>query len=110
MRAAAVVHGLDANVHASETPDERQWHSEVLGIPVLGPEERIRELAAGVRHCFIGVGSVPATKLIGGDAPFTMAQLGVISFAFAMGSSGTTGCQSPLMTSSSTSTCGALPK
>jgi glycerol uptake facilitator protein len=32
---------------------------------------------------FIGVGSVPATKLVGGSAPFTMAELGVISFAFA---------------------------
>jgi len=33
---------------------------------------------------FIGVGSVPATKIVGGTAPFTMAELGVISFAFAM--------------------------
>ena len=33
---------------------------------------------------FIGVGSVPATLLVNGDAPFTMADLGVISFAFAL--------------------------
>ncbi|WP_433256484.1 MIP/aquaporin family protein [Streptosporangium sp. CA-135522] len=32
---------------------------------------------------FIGVGSVPATLMVGGDAPFTMAQLGMISLAFA---------------------------
>ncbi|MDQ1730113.1 MAG: glycerol uptake facilitator protein [Pseudonocardiales bacterium] len=33
---------------------------------------------------FIGVGSVPATLMINGDAPFTMADLGMISFAFAL--------------------------
>src|SRR6476660_10523838 len=33
---------------------------------------------------FIGVGSVPATLMINGNAPFTMADLGMISFAFAM--------------------------
>src|SRR4051812_48490401 len=32
---------------------------------------------------FIGVGSVPATLIINGNAPFTMADLGMISFAFA---------------------------
>jgi len=32
---------------------------------------------------FIGVGSVPATLLVNGDAPFTMADLGMISLAFA---------------------------
>ena len=32
---------------------------------------------------FIGVGSVPATLLVNGNSPFTMADLGVISFAFA---------------------------
>ena len=31
---------------------------------------------------FIGVGSVPATLMVNGDAPFTMADLGVISLAF----------------------------
>jgi glycerol uptake facilitator protein len=33
---------------------------------------------------FVGVGSVPATLIVAGGAPFTMAQLGMISFAFAM--------------------------
>jgi glycerol uptake facilitator protein len=32
---------------------------------------------------FIGVGSVPATLIVGGEAPFTMAQLGMVSLAFA---------------------------
>jgi glycerol uptake facilitator protein len=31
---------------------------------------------------FVGVGSVPATLLVNGDAPFTMADLGMISLAF----------------------------
>jgi len=31
---------------------------------------------------FIGVGSVPATIIVNGDAPFTMADLGMISLAF----------------------------
>src|SRR3954454_16513678 len=31
---------------------------------------------------FIGVGSVPATLIVNGDAPFTMAELGMISLAF----------------------------
>lgn len=33
---------------------------------------------------FIGVGSVPATLIINGNTPFTMADLGMISFAFAL--------------------------
>jgi len=33
---------------------------------------------------FIGVGSVPATLIVNGDSPFTMADLGIISFAFGM--------------------------
>src|SRR6186997_2457189 len=31
---------------------------------------------------FVGVGSVPATLIVNGDAPFTMASLGMISLAF----------------------------
>src|SRR3954464_7502019 len=31
---------------------------------------------------FIGVGSVPATLIVNGDAPFTMADLGMLSLAF----------------------------
>src|SRR4051795_10905211 len=33
---------------------------------------------------FIGVGSVPATLIVNGNAPFTMADLGMISFSFAL--------------------------
>lgn len=33
---------------------------------------------------FIGVGSIPATLIVNGTAPFTMADLGMIAFAFAM--------------------------
>lgn len=33
---------------------------------------------------FIGVGSIPATLMVDGKAPFTMADLGVISFAFGL--------------------------
>src|SRR5688572_11839897 len=33
---------------------------------------------------FIGVGSVPATMILNGTEPFTMAELGVISFAFGL--------------------------
>src|SRR5207248_7803759 len=32
---------------------------------------------------FIGVGAVPATPIVNGKAPFTMADLGMISLAFA---------------------------
>src|SRR6476659_5123105 len=41
--------------------------------------------AAGIGTAFlvfIGVGSVPATLIVNGDAPFTMADLGMISLAF----------------------------
>jgi glycerol uptake facilitator protein len=48
------------------------------------PQKLLAELLGTATLVFIGVGSVPATKIIGGDAAFTMAQLGVISFAFAM--------------------------
>src|SRR4051812_18857859 len=48
---------------------------------------RIQKLLAEVLGTamlvFIGVGSVPATKIVGGTAPFTMAELGMISLAFA---------------------------
>jgi glycerol uptake facilitator protein len=48
------------------------------------PQKLLAELLGTATLVFIGVGSVPATKIIGGGTPFTMAQLGVISFAFAM--------------------------
>ncbi len=47
---------------------------------------RLQKLAAEVLGTallvFIGVGAVPATLIVNGDAPFTMADLGVISLAF----------------------------
>jgi len=45
----------------------QKWAAELVGTALL---------------VFIGVGAVPATLIINGDAPFTMADLGVISFAF----------------------------
>ncbi|TQO20482.1 major intrinsic protein [Rhodoglobus vestalii] len=33
---------------------------------------------------FVGVGSVPATFILNGDAPFTMASLGIIALAFGL--------------------------
>lgn len=47
-------------------------------------QKLLAEVLGTAALVFIGVGSVPATKIIGGSAPFTMAELGVISFAFAM--------------------------
>src|SRR4029079_18292822 len=53
---------------------------------MLDENTRIQRLAAEVIGTaflvFIGVGAVPATLIVNGDAPFTMADLGVISLAF----------------------------
>jgi glycerol uptake facilitator protein len=46
-------------------------------------QKLVAEMLGTAVLVFIGVGSVPATLIIGGDAPFTMAQLGMISLAFA---------------------------
>ena len=48
------------------------------------PQKLLAELIGTAVLVFIGVGSVPATLIVGGSAPFTMAELGMISFAFAM--------------------------
>lgn len=48
------------------------------------PQKLLAELLGTAVLVFIGVGSVPATLILGGTAPFTMAELGIISFAFAM--------------------------
>jgi glycerol uptake facilitator protein len=48
------------------------------------PQKLIAEVIGTAVLVFVGVGSVPATLIVGGDAQFTMAQLGMISFAFAM--------------------------
>src|SRR5204862_5743489 len=45
----------------------QKWAAELLGTALL---------------VFIGVGAVPATLIVNGNAPFTMADLGMISFAF----------------------------
>jgi glycerol uptake facilitator protein len=48
------------------------------------PQKLLAEAFGTAMLVFVGVGSVPATLIVGGDAPFTMAELGMISFAFAM--------------------------
>jgi glycerol uptake facilitator protein len=48
------------------------------------PQKLLAELIGTAVLVFIGVGSVPATLILGGSAPFTMAELGMISFAFAL--------------------------
>jgi glycerol uptake facilitator protein len=47
-------------------------------------QKLLAEVLGTAMLVFVGVGSVPATLIVGGQAPFTMAQLGMISFAFAM--------------------------
>ncbi|MGI5458668.1 MIP/aquaporin family protein [Streptomyces sp. CA-249302] len=47
------------------------------------PQKLLAEVLGTAVLVFIGVGSVPATAIVGGGAPFTMAQLGIISLAFA---------------------------
>jgi glycerol uptake facilitator protein len=47
------------------------------------PQKLLAELLGTAMLVFIGVGSVPATLIVGGKAPFTMADLGMISLAFA---------------------------
>ncbi|GHH81293.1 glycerol uptake facilitator protein [Kitasatospora indigofera] len=48
------------------------------------PQKLFAELLGTATLVFIGVGSVSATVLLGADAPFTMAQLGMIALAFAL--------------------------
>src|ERR1051326_5671538 len=48
------------------------------------PQKLLAEVLGTALLVFVGVGSVPATLIVGGSAPFTMAELGMISFAFAM--------------------------
>jgi UDP-perosamine 4-acetyltransferase len=41
-------------------PRPEVWHTDVLGVPVLGGDDRLPELyRAGIRCAFVGVGSVP---------------------------------------------------
>jgi glycerol uptake facilitator protein len=46
------------------------------------PQKLAAEVLGTALLVFIGVGAVPATLIVNGDAPFTMADLGVISLAF----------------------------
>ncbi|MCP9619213.1 aquaporin family protein [Nocardia otitidiscaviarum] len=46
------------------------------------PQRLAAEVLGTAFLVFIGVGSVPATLIVNGDAPFTMADLGMISLAF----------------------------
>ncbi|WP_306364249.1 MIP/aquaporin family protein [Nocardia sp. CC227C] len=46
------------------------------------PQRLAAEVLGTAILVFIGVGSVPATLIVNGDAPFTMADLGMISLAF----------------------------
>ena len=46
------------------------------------PQKLAAEVLGTALLVFIGVGSVPATLIVNGNAPFTMADLGIISFAF----------------------------
>src|SRR5256885_14788987 len=46
------------------------------------PQKLAAEVLGTALLVFIGVGAVPATLIVNGNAPFTMADLGVISLAF----------------------------
>ena len=46
------------------------------------PQKLAAEVLGTAFLVFVGVGSVPATLIVNGDAPFTMADLGMISLAF----------------------------
>ncbi|MFF1872655.1 MIP/aquaporin family protein [Streptomyces sp. CB03911] len=48
------------------------------------PQKLFAELLGTATLVLLGVGAVPATVLLGADAPFTMAQLGMIALAFAL--------------------------
>src|SRR6201985_1241969 len=60
---------------------------EGKGMDMLDETTTVQKLAAEALGTaflvFIGVGSVPATLIVNGNAPFTMADLGMISLAFA---------------------------
>ncbi|MGW7406056.1 MIP/aquaporin family protein [Streptomyces sp. NPDC054833] len=47
------------------------------------PQKLVAEMLGTAMLVFIGVGSVPATLIVNGKAPFTFADLGMISLAFA---------------------------
>src|SRR5205814_8361974 len=68
MRSALPPDSLPRRTDMDEPRMVQKWAAEVLGTALL---------------VFIGVGSVPATLIVNGKAPFTMADLGMISLALA---------------------------
>jgi glycerol uptake facilitator len=64
------------------SPIRTSTHGETMDEPSL-PQTLAAEAIGTAFLVFIGVGSVPATIIVNGDAPFTMADLGMISLAFA---------------------------
>lgn len=46
------------------------------------PQKLAAEVLGTAFLVFVGVGAVPATLIVNGNSPFTMADLGIISFAF----------------------------
>src|SRR3954463_16392937 len=73
------------SVHRSTISNGVQ-HSGTKGQKMLDETSTAQKLTAeaiGTAFLvFVGVGSVPATLIVNGDAPFTMADLGMISLAF----------------------------
>src|SRR5258708_35803702 len=69
---------VDHQTAAGFDPDLRR---NVMDEPSL--TQKLAAEALGTAFLvFVGVGSVPATLIVNGDAPFTMASLGFISLAF----------------------------
>jgi glycerol uptake facilitator protein len=56
--------------------------SQAMDEPAIW-QKLVAEVIGTAFLVFIGVGSVPATLIVNGNAPFTMADLGMISLAFA---------------------------
>jgi hypothetical protein len=73
------------------TFDNVERHSITWRHPVLDetslPQRLTAEFLGTAFLVFVGVGAVPATLIVNGDSPFTMADLGMISLAFARSSS-----------------------
>jgi glycerol uptake facilitator protein len=68
------------------TFDNVERHSITWRHPVLDetslPQRLTAEFLGTAFLVFVGVGAVPATLIVNGDSPFTMADLGMISLAF----------------------------
>jgi sugar O-acyltransferase (sialic acid O-acetyltransferase NeuD family) len=54
---------LDADLLVLD-PDESRWNTDFAGVPVVGGDDRLSELAAsGVSHFVVGVGATTASRL-----------------------------------------------